>query len=404
VTSARRLLATAARLAALLVAAGGVVQAQSPAPAVAPSASPPVHTYDVIVGAEAVDRMQVVRFGPDGLRVWRERVVGKNAVDPDGPHGVAVSPDGRTYYVSTAHGVPNGTLWKFDADSDRALGQVDLGAFPATLQLSRDGEYAWVVNFNLHGEMVPSSVSVVGTRDMVELTRIPTCTMPHGSRLSPDGRHHWSVCMMDDVLVDIDAGAFEVARHFTLGKGQEMGMAGAPPQRGAAAADHAGHGMEPPKPGDVSCSPTWAQPSRDGRVVWVSCNRASELVEIDVPGWTMRRRIPTGSGTYNLATTNDGRLLIGTNKRGQSVSIHDAATGVELARVATSRRIPSGLVVSPDDRYVFVTCEGIGSEPGAVDVIDLATRTRVASIDVGQMAGGIDLWRMSSSTTRPRQP
>jgi len=52
------------------------------------------------------------------------------------------------------------------------------------------------------------------------------------------------------------------------------------------------------------------------------------------------------------------------------------------------------LVVSPDDRYLFVTCEGVGSEPGAVDIIDLATRTRVASVDVGQMAGGIDVWRV----------
>lgn len=368
-----------------------VLRAQS---APSPSAAAPTRTYEVIVGAEAVDKMQVVRFGPDGARVLRERVIGKSLVDPDGPHGVGVSPDGRFYYVSTAHGNPNGILWKLDADSDKVLAQTELGSFPATLQVTRDGEYAWVVNFNLHGDMVPSSVSVVGTRDMVELTRIPTCTMPHGSRLSPDGRHHWSVCMMDDVLVDIDATRFEVARHFSLGKGSEMGMTGAPPQRGAPMTDHSGHGMEPPKPGDVSCSPTWAQPSADGRTVWVACNRASEIVEIDVAQWAMRRRIPTGNGTYNLATTHDGALLIGTNKRGQSVSIHDAKTGAELARVATSTRVPSGLVVSPDDRYVFVTCEGVGSEPGAVDIIDLVRRTRVASVPVGQMAGGIDVWRM----------
>jgi DNA-binding beta-propeller fold protein YncE len=308
---------------------------------------------------------------------------------------VAVSPDGRHYFVSTAHGTPNGVLWKLDTERDQLLGQVELGSFPATLQVSADGEYAWVVNFNLHGEMVPSSVSVVGTRDMLELTRIPTCAMPHGSRLSPDGRHHWSVCMMDDVLVDIDVYTFEVGRHFMLARGQEMGMVGAPVGKATGRThDHAGHGMVPPRAGDVTCSPTWAQPSPDGRTVWVACNRASELVEIDVASFTMRRRLATGPGTYNLATTGDGRLLIGTNKRDQSVSIHDAVTGEELARVPTSRRVPSGLVVAPDDRYVFVSCEGVGSEPGAVDVIDLVTRTRVASVDVGQMAGGIDVWRV----------
>ena len=204
---------------AAAVLAGAFTADAMAAQAVAPS--PPTRTYEVIVGAESVDKLQVVRFGPDGARVSRERVIGRNAVDPDGPHGVGVSPDGRTYFVSTAHGVPNGTLWKLDTESDRVLGQVDLGAFPATLQVSADGEFAWVVNFNLHGEMVPSSVSVVGTRDMVELTRVPTCTMPHGSRLSPDGTHHWSVCMMDDVLVDIDAGRFEVAR--LAGQGERDG-------------------------------------------------------------------------------------------------------------------------------------------------------------------------------------
>jgi hypothetical protein len=45
--------------------------------------------------------------------------------------------------------------------------------FPATLQVSPDGLY--VVNFNLHGDMVPSSVSVVDADAMFEMARITTC-------------------------------------------------------------------------------------------------------------------------------------------------------------------------------------------------------------------------------------
>jgi hypothetical protein len=55
--------------------------------------------------------------------------------------------------------------------------------------------------------------------------------------------------------------------------------------------------------------------------------------------------------------------------------------------------LPSGLVISPDCRYAFVTLEGVGAEPGTVDVVDLTSLTRVASVDVGQQAGGIDFWR-----------
>jgi len=149
-----------------------------------------------------------------------------------------------------------------------------------------------------------------------------------------------------------------------------------------------GHAMAPP-----ACSPTWAQPSADGRTVWVACSKSSDLVEIDVGSWTMRRRIPAGEGIYNLAASRDGRLIVGTNKRGKSVSVIDAAGGRELARIPTTRRVPSGLVISPDSRYAFVTQEGVGAEPGAVDVIDLRALARVASVDVGQQAGGIDFWK-----------
>jgi hypothetical protein len=202
--------------------------------------------------------------------------------------------------------------------------------------------------------------------------------------------------MMNDALVEIDAQTFKVSRHFLLKKGSEHGMDGPVAAVGAGPMDHdmVGHGMAAPKPGDVSCSPTWAQPSADGASVFVACNKSSEIVEIDATTWTLRRRIPTGDGVYNLAATHDGKLLIGTNKRGQSASIIDIASGRELARIPTTRKVASGVAVSSDDRYAFVSIEGVGSQSGTVDIIDLAALQKVASVDVGQQAGGIDFWKI----------
>ena len=365
------------------------------------SAQKPERDYTVLVASEAVDLITRITFGPgEGptmAKVVETTKVGLNPMDPDGPHGLGLAPNGQFYYVSTAHGVPYGYLWKIDAKTNDVLGNVELGNFPATLQVTPDGGFVYVVNFNLHGEMVPSSVSVVSTDPFIEVARIETCTMPHGSRLNAAGTKHYSACMMDDMLVEIDTRELAVSRHFILRKGSEHGVTGSPRgignrEPGTATNDgHGGHGMEAPKPGDVSCSPTWAQPSADGRSIFVACNKASDIVEIDAASWTMKRRIPAGDGIYNLAVTHDGKLLIGTNKRGKSVSVIDIATGKELARIATQRRVVHGVAVSSDDRYAFISVEGVGSEPGTVEMIDLRTLARVASADVGQMAGGIDV-------------
>ena len=135
------------------------------------------------------------------------------------------------------------------------------------------------------------------------------------------------------------------------------------------------------------------EPSADGKSVFVACNKTNDIVEVDATAWTMKRRIPAGDGVYNLAATRDGKLLVATNKRGKSVSIIDVASGKELGRIATQRRVVHGVVISSDDRYAFISVEGVGSEPGTVEMIDLRTKQRVASADVGQMAGGIDVLR-----------
>jgi DNA-binding beta-propeller fold protein YncE len=111
----------------------------------------------------------------------------------------------------------------------------------------------------------------------------------------------------------------------------------------------------------------------------------------------MKRRIPAGEGVYNLAVTHDGKLLLATNKRGKSTSVIDIASGAELARIPATRRVVHGVAVSSDDRYAFISEEGVGSEPGTVDVIDLRAMKTVASIDVGQQAGGIDFWKVAPS-------
>ena len=347
-----------------------------------PSPGPAEATYWVYVGAESADRLDRVRFGPEGITVEKTIPVGFWPTEMEGPHGLAISRDGRFLHMTTGHGMPDGMYWKFELGPDTLVGEpVALGRFPATIDVTPDGLYAFVVNFNLHGEMVPSSVSVVYTPDNLEVARTETCVMPHGSRLDPSGTYQYSACMMDDLVVELDTRTFEVSRRFRVATGEEGPVAGAGP-------DHAGMRHDP------TCSPTWVQPSADGAHLYDACNRSDEILEIDARAWTLQRRFATGRGPYNLAVTSDGRLLVATLKQGAAVQVFDIAAGAATATVPTSTKVAHGVVVSPDSRYAFISIEGIGAEPGKVDVIDLSALQRVASAEVGQQAGGIAFWKM----------
>lgn len=366
-------------------------------------------TYWVYVGAESADLLHRIRFGPGGLTVEKTIPVGEHPSEMEGPHGLAISRDGAFLYMTTGHGVPGGKYWRFALGPDTLVGPgrgTFLGQFPASIDVTPDGLYTISANFNLHGDMVPSSQSVVYTPTNTEVARIVTCTMPHGSRISPDGLRQYSTCMMDDQLVEVDTRSFTVARRFGLAKGSEGPL--------ATDAGHDSHHQTadttvraPIDPAEVgylagqrhtmapaSCSPTWAQPSVDGAKIFVACNKADEIVEIDRDRWEITRRLPTGRGPYNLALTPDGKLLVATLKQGGMIEIFDLASGRSLTRLKASTTIAHGVVVTPDSRYAFVTSEGVGAEPGKVDIFDLRALTHAGGIDVGQQASGIAFWRM----------
>jgi len=340
--------------------------------------------YLVYVVCEAADKVIRLRFGPHGLTEEHETHIGSMPMDINGPHGIAVSPDKAFVYVAVGHGRPNGSVWKLKTGTDEVVRYAPLGLFPATTDISRDGAFIYVANANFHGDMVPSSISVVATDEMIEVKRITTCTMPHGSRLNPKGTKHYSACMMDDMVAEIDTQALKVSRNFVLTKGKEMGRDGAPSMR--------------MKMSELTCVPTWAQPNNDGSEVYVACNKSNDIVAIDVASWKVARRFPAGTGVYNLAMTKDGRL-VATNKRGQSVSIFDPKTGQEFARIPTKRKVVHGALVTPDNRYVFISVEGVGEEPGTVEVIDLDSLKTVATIDLPPQAAGLDFWK-----TEPSKP
>jgi DNA-binding beta-propeller fold protein YncE len=342
-------------------------------------------TYRLYITNESSDVVTRVAFTPGtGARVEARTNVGMSITDIDGPHGIVVSADGSFWYVSLAHGTPFGSVWKYATGVDTLAGRVSLGLFPASMSLTPDGNFLYVVNFNLHGDMVPSTVSIVYTPSMTEVARPTTCVMPHGSRFDETGARQYSTCMMSDQLVEIDTRTFQVSRRFSLAPGHE-GLLDP--------GNTEGHGVHAGPSAQV-CSPTWAQPGRGprARFVYVPCNKAGAVVEVDLAAGRITRRFTTGKGPYNLAINASGNLLLATLKGAQAVSIIDLVSGLERARIATSRPVTHGVVMSPDGKFAFVTNEAVGSSRGTLDIIDLDKLAIVTTLELERQPGGLDLW------------
>lgn len=352
-------------------------------------------SYRAYVAAESEDEVAVLEFTPEGgLAVEKVIRVGRFPAEIEGPHGMFFDPSGEYWYLTLGHGFPNGYLLKYETGPDTVVAATELGFFPATVSLTPDGVLAFAVNSNFYGDHVPSTVSVVDTEDMYEIEQVTTCTMPHGSRMSPDGMHNYSACMMDDQLVEMSTFSLEVTRRLNLVTGEPVadpvahgGMRGG--GMGVGTSGDMGGSMG--GSGMAACSPTWTTLSGDGRFVYVACNRGNEIVQVDIESWSVARRIPADGAPYNLALTPDGSRLLATLKGSGHVAVWDLDAGEQLAKIESVQKVTHGVVVTSDNRYAFVTVEGIGGQPGIVEVIDLASYERVGMAEIGKQAGGITL-------------
>jgi DNA-binding beta-propeller fold protein YncE len=331
--------------------------------------------YRVGVVSESGDIVTWLRPTEAGLAPDHVVPVGLMPADIDGPHNLAVSGDGSVYFVTIAHGTPFGSLWKLDAARDSLLGRAELELFPTTIGLMPDGQFAFVANSDFHGDHPRVNlVSVIHVPTMTRITEIPACDMPHGVKVNHAGTRVYISCMHSDELLELDVATLAIRRRVSTGAVH--------PGTAASSSDHpGGHPAG-------ECAPTFVSVSPDDARLYVACNSGNTLQVWNAASLARLKEVPVGKGAYNVEPSADGKLVIVTNKKDQSVSLVDAVTLAELARIPTSKKVVHGVAYSPDGRLAYISCESIGTDPGAVDVIDLAARKSVASIPVpGQPTG-----------------
>lgn len=335
--------------------------------------------HHVYVAAESDDKVYEIAFDAKTQQGSISDVipVGEYPTETEGPHGINVGLDGNYWYLSVAHGNPYGWLYKFKTGSNEFVTRTELGMFPASMEISPATGLLYVVNFNLHGDMEPSTVSVVDPEAMAIVSEITTGIMPHGSRITTDGMHQYHVSMMTDELMEVNTSKMTISRRLNLRPDTSL------------APDKTTHGAMPAP----VVKPTWADPHPTQPRVYVAGNGSDEILEVDTQGWKISRRFKSGKAPYNLEVSPNGKWLVSSYKGEGATGIWNLETGEEVAKIANSRKVTHGVTISPDNRYAFISVEGIGGEAGSVEVIDLQNHKRVEIIEVGKQAGGIIYWK-----------
>jgi len=335
-------------------------------------------SYYLYVAAESEDEVHLIHFNAETEHVEISKTinVGRFPTEIDGPHGITVAPDGKHWFVSIAHGNPYGLLAKYETGSDELVQTVELGMFPATMEISQKTGLLYVVNFDLHGPMRPSTVMVVDPDEMEVISEINTGIMPHGSRITANGAFNYHVLMMSGELIEVNTMTMEVERRLKLSEKMEM--------------NHIEMSHNPIE------KPTWADPHPNKPFVYVAANGSNEILEVDTKKWQITRRFDTGKAPYNLEVSADGKYLVASYKGEGSTGIWNLEIGTELAKLANSRKVSHGVAISSDSKYAFISVEGIGGEPGSVDVIDLQKLEIVDFVETGKQAGGIYFWKIEN--------
>ena len=230
--------------------------------------------YYLYVAAESDDVVSLLKFNGETIEELERIEVGIMPTEIEGPHGITVDPSGDYWYLTLAHGSPFGSLVKYSTENNIPISKTNLGLFPATMQVSPTTGFLYCVNFNLHGDMKPSTVSVVDPDLMVEIKQITTGAMPHGSRLSSDGLYQYSVAMMSGELFEIDGISLEVNRKLNLEKMNNDHM-------NHNHMDHSSHSMM--KHSNVK--PTWVIPHPNSNFAYIAGNGSDEIIEVDLNTW-----------------------------------------------------------------------------------------------------------------------
>lgn len=284
------------------------------------------------------------------------------------------------------------SVWLIDPRSGETRAKIEVGEGPHEAAVSPDGRTAVVSNYGAASDgNTLSVIDVVAGVLRAEIDLAPR-RRPHGIAYHPDGKRVFVTVERSEEILQVDIERGEASAVYDAGGDVHMLAYEPSAQRIFATAIGKGQLCE------ISLSQTSlrtldtaagteAIALRPGtRELWVGNNRLHKLLVVDRSQWKVVSEIDCGRQPIRIAFTLDGAFALVSGFRSDDLIVVDAA------RRRIERRIhldegarPIGVLVGPDDRFIYVACRGREN----VAVIDRSDGSIVRRLKTGAGPDGM---------------
>jgi YVTN family beta-propeller protein len=249
------------------------------------------------------------------------------------PSDVAISPDGKTAYVTGGE-----ELWPINVATNTVGTPIQVGACPQAIAIKPDGSRIYVVN------LCAGDVSVVDAATATELKKITVGSFPNSIAVTPDGSKAYVSNGADETVTPIDLNT-----------------------------DTAGTPIE------VGQSPQGIAVTPDGTRAYVAVQSADAIRRIDVSTNALGPPIGAGKFPNGIATTPD-------SSRAYVISGGEPVTPIDLTTDTAGTAIPvansffEDLAITPDGSRAWLT-DNAQSGGNRLVPIDIPANTPGAPIN-----------------------
>ena len=266
---------------------------------------------------------------------------------PGAPLAVAITPDGKTAYVTTqAMSDPaTGSVTPIDTATNTPGTPIPIGDTPLAVAISPDGKTAYVASQAGDGSVVPIDIATNTVGAAIPVNG----GLPVAVAITPDGKTAYVANANAGSVTPIDLATNTAGTPITVGDG----------------------------PNAIAITP-------DGKTAYVANDESGSVTPIDTATNTAGTPITVGGNPFAIAMTPDGKTAYVADDGSGSVTPIDTATNTAGTPIPVG--FPVGVAITPDGKTAYVVG---GTQPDSVTPIDTATNTAGTPITVGHAPIGV---------------